>query len=117
MTAKDPLKGDPNQLQKGAAKLESQNYFIQGRTGKYEIVPVLILTLVMMAQRHNVIRLCHVVRVQSKSLLCGTRVTERSCPSLSSLDTRQSTYTVLSFVQWIILFIVHYHIVSNKDLV
>ena len=59
MTAKDPLKGDPNQLQKGAAKLESQNYFIQGRTGKYEIVPVLILTLVMMAQRHNVIRLCH----------------------------------------------------------
>ena len=38
-----------DQLQEGAAKLESQNHFIQGRTGKYEIVPVLILTLVTMA--------------------------------------------------------------------
>ena len=49
MTAKDPLKGDPNQLQKGAAKLESQINFIQGRTGKYKIVPVLTLTLVALA--------------------------------------------------------------------
>ena len=34
---------------KEAAKLESQINFIQGRTGKYKIVPVLTLTLVALA--------------------------------------------------------------------